>query len=89
MPIYEYTCRACGHTEEILQKIDGLMVQDCPQCGRPEFIRPEVSAAAFHLKGTGWYKSDYAKPSSSLKSPPSESQPSEKAPSSDVGKKDD
>lgn len=88
MPIYEYVCRACGHTEEVLQKIDGPTVQECPKCGRPEFIRPEVSAAAFHLKGTGWYKSDYAKPSSQPKSSTSESKP-EKAPSSDPGKKDD
>lgn len=58
MPIYEYRCDACGHEEEFLQKISADPLVDCPACGRPELKRL-VSAAAFRLKGGGWYETDF------------------------------
>ena len=33
---------------------------DCPACGKPELKRL-VSAAAFRLKGGGWYETDFKK----------------------------
>jgi len=33
---------------------------DCPECKRPELKRL-VSAAAFRLKGSGWYETDFKK----------------------------
>ena len=58
MPIYEYQCKACGQQMEALQKISDAPLQDCPQCGAPE-LKKKVSAAAFRLKGGGWYETDF------------------------------
>ena len=33
---------------------------DCPDCGEAE-LRRLVSAAAFRLKGSGWYETDFKK----------------------------
>ncbi len=58
MPIYEYECEACGHRLEAIQKISDEPLRDCPQCEEPE-LRRLVSAAAFRLKGGGWYETDF------------------------------
>ena len=58
MPIYEYQCKACGQQMEALQKISDAPLQDCPECGEPE-LKKKVSAAAFRLKGGGWYETDF------------------------------
>lgn len=31
---------------------------DCPECSAPA-LRKQVTAAAFKLKGTGWYETDF------------------------------
>jgi len=58
MPIYEYECRKCGETHEILQKMSEGPKRKCPSCGAMS-LRKLVSAAAFQLKGTGWYATDF------------------------------
>ncbi len=58
MPIYEYQCGACGHTLETLQKISEPPLTTCPACGA-EALKKLVSAAAFRLKGGGWYETDF------------------------------
>jgi putative FmdB family regulatory protein len=58
MPIYEYRCNVCGHTEEHLQKVSEAPLSVCPACGKPEY-RKQLSAAGFQLKGTGWYATDF------------------------------
>lgn len=58
MPIYEYQCGECGRRTEALQKISEAPLTDCPSCGRPA-LRKLISAAAFQLKGTGWYETDF------------------------------
>ncbi len=58
MPIYEYQCQACGKQLEALQKINDAPLQDCPDCGEPS-LKKKVSAAAFRLKGGGWYETDF------------------------------
>ena len=58
MPIYHYVCEACGHDMEALQKISDEPLRDCPDCGRPS-LRKQVTAAAFRLKGSGWYETDF------------------------------
>lgn len=67
MPIYEYECEKCGGVHEILQKITDKPLVSCPACkGR---LHKRISQCTFHLKGTGWYATDYAK-SSNGNSPP-------------------
>ena len=58
MPIYEYKCENCDHQLEILQKISDAPATTCPACGH-DSLRKMVSAAAFKLKGTGWYETDF------------------------------
>ena len=58
MPIYEYRCDHCGHQFEVLQKISDAPVKNCPKCNSNN-PRRLVSAAAFKLKGTGWYETDF------------------------------
>ena len=58
MPIYEYECRACGHRFEKLQKVSDAPLKVCPECDKPE-LGKLVSAAAFRLKGGGWYETDF------------------------------
>ena len=58
MPIYEYTCTACGHELEAMQKMSDAPLVDCPECGKPA-LKKIVSAAGFRLTGTGWYETDF------------------------------
>ena len=58
MPIYEYKCSLCNHQFEILQKINDAPRKKCPECNSNN-LRKLVSAAAFKLKGTGWYETDF------------------------------
>ncbi len=58
MPFYEYQCTKCGHEEEVLQKISDKPLKKCPACGKSA-MQKKVSAAAFRLKGSGWYETDF------------------------------
>ncbi len=59
MPIYEYACTECEHKFEAIQKMNADPLVKCPECEK-DSLKKLVSAAAFHLKGTGWYKTDFA-----------------------------
>ncbi|HMO17526.1 MAG TPA: zinc ribbon domain-containing protein [Oligoflexia bacterium] len=65
MPTYEYKCYSCAHQFEIVQKISDPVLKDCPNC-KDQTLKRLVSAPAFHLKGSGWYKTDYSSQSSGL-----------------------
>lgn len=58
MPIYEYRCQSCNHELEALQKMHDAELRDCPHCGQPQ-LQKLISAAAFRLKGSGWYETDF------------------------------
>ena len=58
MPIYEYQCEACSKEMEVLQKISDAPLEVCPECGEAS-LRKKISAAAFRLKGSGWYETDF------------------------------
>ena len=58
MPIYDYTCSACGHLTEVLHGIYDLGPRFCPDCGAEGTMRKGVTAPAVHFKGTGWAKKD-------------------------------
>jgi putative FmdB family regulatory protein len=58
MPIYEYRCASCGHELEALQKLSDAPLTDCPAC-RETALKKKLSAAGFHLKGSGWYVTDF------------------------------
>jgi putative FmdB family regulatory protein len=60
VPLYEYQCPKCGRFE-LIRKFSDEPLTICPTCGNE--IQKLASAPAFHLKGTGWYVTDYAKKS--------------------------
>ena len=62
MPIYEYKCLNCSHEFEAMQKFSEAAISQCPNCGGP--VKKLISHSSFHLKGTGWYLTDYAKKNS-------------------------
>lgn len=58
MPIYEYECTKCARIEEVIQKFSDKPLVKCPHCGGK--LHKLISHSSFHLKGTGWYVTDYA-----------------------------
>ena len=59
MPIYEYECKKCGQIKEVFQKFSDKPLTRCKQCSGK--LHKLISHSSFHLKGTGWYVTDYAK----------------------------
>lgn len=57
MPIYEYRCEGCEAVHEITQRITEDPLTKCPESGGK--MERMISASAFALKGSGWYKTDY------------------------------
>jgi len=58
MPIYEYECDACGEIIEKWQKMSDSPLSSCTRCGGS--VHKLISRSSFHLKGSGWYVTDYA-----------------------------
>jgi putative FmdB family regulatory protein len=54
MPIYEFKCDKCGSEKELIVKFNDP-APEC--CGQP--MHHEISKCSFHLKGSGWYVTDY------------------------------
>ena len=59
MPLYEYQCTECGKIEEAIQKFSDAPLTTCKDCSGK--LNKLISQSSFHLKGTGWYVTDYAK----------------------------
>jgi len=76
MPIYEYECSKCGKINEALQKFSDKPLTKCRHCSGK--LHKLISHSSFHLKGNGWYVTDYAnKPRNTSASPKNvESEPS-------------
>jgi len=59
MPTYEYTCRDCGHTFEIVQSMLDEALTMCPECGGS--LRKVFAAPAISFRGSGFYATDHGK----------------------------
>jgi putative FmdB family regulatory protein len=72
MPTYEYTCRDCGHTFDIVQKMSDEPLTVCPECGGA--LRKVFAVPAIAFKGSGFYATDHGKrakrPSEGPEKPP-------------------
>jgi len=72
MPIYEYECLSCGEIHEVVQRFSDEPLTICPDCnGR---LKKIISNTSFILKGTGWYKTDYASDLKKTKEPDKKSE---------------
>jgi len=58
VPIYEYECTKCGHQTEAIQKFSDSPLAQCELCHGK--LMKLISHSTFHLKGSGWYVTDYA-----------------------------
>ncbi len=57
MPLYEYECEECGEIREVVQKFSDAPLTICSRCcGK---LHKLISSNSFHLKGSGWYVTDY------------------------------
>jgi len=87
MPIYEYRCTSCGHTLEVIQKINDKPLKKCTECSG--VLEKLISRSAFQLRGGGWYNEGYGgqgKSSPSSSSSSSSSSPSSAEPVTKPGK---
>ena len=99
MPIYGFTCDACGHQFDRLQRLSDPDPEACPECGAAA-VKRQVTAPSFRLAGSGWYETDFkkgsdkqrnlageaAKPAAEAK--PAESKPAEPKPAAAKPKAD-
>ena len=67
MPIYEYECSECGQIEEAFQKMSDPPLSKCKHCQGS--LHKILSQSSFHLKGSGWYVTDYGGSKSTGSSP--------------------
>lgn len=58
MPIYSYHCDSCSFSQDFLQELSAPPLKACPKC-HAETFHKTLTAPAFHLKGSGWYATDY------------------------------
>jgi putative FmdB family regulatory protein len=58
MPIYAYRCGSCGFEKDVLQKLSAAPLSSCPKCNAEAFAK-QLTAPGFHLKGSGWYATDF------------------------------
>ncbi len=75
MPIYEYECTKCGNHTEVWQKFSDPPITQCEMCRGK--MKKMMSQSTFHLKGSGWYVTDYA--SGHRGSAPAKEKPDENA----------
>ena len=59
MPTYEYRCRDCGHSFDIVQKMSDDPLTHCPECGGE--LRKVFAPPAISFKGSGFYATDHGK----------------------------
>jgi len=78
MPIYEYRCTACQHKLEPLQKFSDAQLTVCRSA--PRRTDQLVSAAGFHLKGSGCtdgFQERGSKPAAKPKPRPAKTKPAD------------
>ena len=63
MPTYEYRCRDCGHTFDVVQPMVDDPLTVCPVCGGE--LRKVFAPPAISFKGSGFYATDHGKKSKS------------------------
>lgn len=67
MPTYDYQCRSCGHTIEVIHSMSEDGPTTCEVCGGQ--LRRVLYPAGIIFKGSGFYKTDSRSGASSSSSP--------------------
>ena len=59
MPLYEYSCEACGHElDDVQQSIKDPPLKRCPECKKMKLQRV-IGLTSFILQGGGWARENY------------------------------
>ncbi|MCO5168098.1 MAG: zinc ribbon domain-containing protein [Planctomycetes bacterium] len=66
MPTYDYVCQDCSHAFEHFQSMSSDPLTTCPQC-QGDLKRLIGTGGALIFKGSGFYCTDYKKPSPDAK----------------------
>ena len=61
MPLYEYKCKFCDITFEVMQSIKEIPQADCLICNSTSNERLISAGGNFVLRGEGWAKDNYSK----------------------------
>ena len=86
--MYEYQCSSCGHLDTLLERVGAAASRKCPACGKARSFKKLLSAPSFHLKGTGWYATDFRDNGKPAKdSPAANGKDKEKSKAGDEGAK--
>ena len=67
MPTYDYVCQDCSHAFEHFQTMSSDPLRTCPQCQKDSLKRLIGAGGALIFKGSGFYCTDYKKPSPDAK----------------------
>ena len=67
MPTYDYQCRQCGHTIEVIHSMQESGPERCERCGGE--LRRVFFPAGIIFKGSGFYKTDSRSAGSSTSTP--------------------
>ncbi len=61
MPTYEYRCKSCDHEMEVQQAFSDDPLDTCPECQGP--LKKVYGNVGIAFKGSGFYKNDARKSS--------------------------
>lgn len=78
MPTYEYHCRKCGKNFDVLQSMKDKPLTKCVKCKSGKVDRLISAGAGLIFKGSGFYITDYKKPSQPSKDSQSQAKPETK-----------
>jgi putative FmdB family regulatory protein len=56
VPTYEYRCKDCEHSFDVVQSFTDDPLTECPSCGGP--LRKVFGNVGITFKGSGFYKTD-------------------------------
>jgi putative FmdB family regulatory protein len=63
MPTYSYACKKCEHAFDVQQSMSDAALTKCPECGGE--LKKVFGNVGVSFKGSGFYRTDSAKPTSS------------------------
>jgi putative FmdB family regulatory protein len=69
VPTYDYQCRQCGHTIEVIHSMQESGPESCERCGGE--LRRVFFPAGIIFKGSGFYKTDSRSAGSGTSTSPS------------------
>lgn len=63
MPTYSYACKKCGNAFDVQQSMSDEALKECPKCNGE--LKKVFGNVGVTFKGSGFYRTDSAKPNSS------------------------